>query len=191
WPVPGTWCSAPTSTRRPARWAGCSARSAPEERDPPVAVLEGVGDVAEPLLAEHPLEGDRLEGRVDDEHLVGTDGGGRRHDLLERLAPRREGGTGVDDVGPAGDVDHPLLRAALDGLPAELARTGGVELVPQRHRVVVVDEAEGVPGGEGVEALEDRLVPHPWGDRSHVEGLHRFLLPLVRPSADRYISTQH
>src|SRR5690606_27051841 len=94
----------------------------------------------------------------------------------------------IDDPGTAGDVHRPLLGPLLDVGPAELAGPGRVELVAQRRGVVVVEEAEGLAGGERVEPLEDRLVPHPRRHGPHVQRLcHGSLLLALVAEATRWL----
>src|SRR5690606_11706938 len=110
--------------------------------------------------------------RVDDEHLAVAHLAGRRHDLLERLLAGGEDRAGVDHPGSAGDVDGPLVRTVGGVGPVELAGPGGLELVAQRDRIVVVHDPQGLARGQRAELLEDRLVAHARGDRADVEGGH-------------------
>src|SRR5512140_3407531 len=73
------------------------------------------------------------------------------------------GGTGL------GDGDAPDLRTLLQVVPGIVAGVLGVEHVAQRLRVVVVDQLDGLAGGQVAEGGEDQGEALLAGELAHID----------------------
>src|SRR4051812_15270329 len=69
------------------------------------------------------------------------------------------------------DPNPPSLRARLEVVPPEPARIRGLELAPQRLRIVVVDQDEGFSGGQPRVDTEDARMPATVRDLANVDHL--------------------
>jgi len=68
------------------------------------------------------------------------------------------------------DGGCPLPGAALLCLPLEASLALVHELIVQGARVVVIDEEQGIPHGQGIEGIEDLRMPLPGRGVPNIEG---------------------
>ena len=80
---------------------------------------------------------------------------------------------GFGELLDLGDLDPEILRAALQIIPGECATKFRLELVPQGHRVMVVQKDKVIAHGEFAPGFENESVFYRTGDRTDV---HYFVI---------------
>src|SRR5450759_3727753 len=97
--------------------------------------------------------------------------GGWPRKLLSVAKTEECAGAGATSAPHEIDRDRPGL--ALHIANSDRFAVPRAELVEQRQRVVVVDEAHGFTGVQGIQGAENRAVPEALGDTASVEWIDR------------------
>src|SRR5450759_369995 len=97
--------------------------------------------------------------------------GGWPRKLLSVAKTEECAGAGATSAPHEIDRDRPGL--ALHIANTDFFAVPRAELVEQRQRVVVVNEAHGFAGVQGIQRAEDRAVPEAFGDTAGVEWINR------------------
>lgn len=69
------------------------------------------------------------------------------------------------------EIDHDQAGILLDVADLDALAITLAQLLKERQRIMIVGEAHGLAGRQGVEGAKDRRVPKPLGDASRVEGI--------------------